>query len=92
MSDYSRPIRELPGLGPKSEKMLAAVGVTLIEQFLAADPYEIYARLKASEQMSGLNFLYAIIGAQQGVHWQQVARERKTEILMRLDDLGLAPK
>lgn len=40
----------------------------------------------------GLNSIYAIIGARENVSWLEVAKIRKTEILMRLDDLGLAPK
>jgi DNA transformation protein len=40
----------------------------------------------------GLNSIYAIIGARENISWLEVANTRKTEILMRLDDLGLAPK
>ncbi len=40
---------------------------------------------------TGLNSIYAILGAQQDVHWQEVARTQKYEILLRLDDMGLAP-
>jgi len=38
-----------------------------------------------------LNSIYAILGAQQDVHWQEIARTQKYEILLRLDDMGLAP-
>lgn len=40
----------------------------------------------------GLNSIYAIIGARENLSWLDVAKDRKVEILMRLDDLGLAPK
>jgi DNA transformation protein len=36
--------------------------------------------------------LYALIGAIEGRHWQEVKRERRTEILLRLDEMGLAPE
>lgn len=58
-------IRDLKGFGPKSEEILAEVGIISI---------------------------YAIIGAREGIHWQEVAKTRKEEILYKLDDMGLAPK
>ena len=84
-------IRDLPGLGQKSEDMLAQAGFYDVDEFLKTDPFIIYSRLKQSLPSVSLNFLYAIIGAQEGIPWQTIAKERKTEILMRLDDLGLAP-
>ncbi len=33
-----------------------------------------------------------LIGAIDGQHWQDVKRDRRTEILVRLDDMGIAPK
>lgn len=41
---------------------------------------------------AGLNSIYAILDARENIHWQEVARTRKSEILMRLDDVGLVPK
>lgn len=83
-------IRELNGLGPKSEEMLQKVGINSVEDFIDSDPFELYQRL-FDAGLANLNFLYAMIGAQEGMHWQEIARTRKTEILLRLDDLGLAP-
>jgi DNA transformation protein len=56
------------------------------------DPFELNSRLKAKVKGTGLNSIYAIIGAREDLHWQEVARTQKTSILMRLDDMGLAPK
>jgi DNA transformation protein len=80
------------GLGPKSQELLKTVGIETDEQFLAADVYEIYAQVKRQGLPLNLNLLYAMIGAQENKHWQDIKRERKMDILMRLDDLGLAPK
>lgn len=85
-------LRDLKGFGPKSEEILAKVDINSVEEFMRADPYDLYRRLKKEVKGTGLNSIYAIIGAQEGVHWQEVARERKTEILLKLDDMGLAPK
>ena len=85
-------IRDLKGLGPKSEKMLAKVGVDSVDEFMKSDPYRMYEKLVAEVKGVNRNFIYAIIGAQENISWQDIARERKTEILFRLDDMGLAPK
>ncbi|GAA5166675.1 TfoX/Sxy family DNA transformation protein [Viridibacterium curvum] len=81
----------LPGLGPKSRDMLARIGIHTAAQLQAADPYLVYARLHASEPGISLNLLYGLIGAIENRPWQDVAREQRTEILLRLDALGIAP-
>jgi len=85
-------LRQLKGFGVKSEEILAKVNINNVDEFMAADPYELYKDLKEKVPGTGMNSIYAIIGAQEDRHWQEVASERKTEILMRLDDMGLAPK
>lgn len=85
-------IRDLKGFGPKSEEILAVVNVHSVEDFMAVDPYELYRRLKKEVKGTGLNSIYAIIGAREDIHWQEVSKTRKTEILLRLEDMGLAPK
>ena len=85
-------IAGLGGLGPKSAAALAAIGITSVEQLRARDPFEVYALLKAKQSRTSLNFLYALVGALEGVHWQQIKKTRRTAILLRLDELGIAPK
>jgi len=84
-------LRDLKGFGPKSEEILAQVDMHSVEQFLNCDGFELYSALKKTVKGTGLNSIYAILGAQQDVHWQEVARTQKYEILLRLDDMGLAP-
>lgn len=84
-------LKDLNGFGPRSEEILADVGVHTVEDFMAVDPYDLYARLKPLKGM-GLNSIYAILGARENLSWIEIKNTRKTEILMRLDDLGLAPK
>ncbi|TXH88177.1 MAG: transcriptional regulator [Rhodoferax sp.] len=83
------PVSDLPNLGQQSCKWLAAIGITTAEQLCAQDPFEVFVQLKETQPQLSLNMLYALIGAVEGMHWQQVQRERRAEILMRLDDLGL---
>ena len=85
-------LRDLKGFGPKSEDILANVDIHSVEEFMKVDPYELYAKLKDKVKGTGLNSIYAIIGAREDIHWQEVSRTRKEEILMRLDDMGIAPK
>ncbi len=84
-------IRDLKGMGPKSEQQLQVIGIKTVKQFMQEDPFDIYARLKTTADGISLNFLYAIIGAQEGLPWQAVAQQRRTAILLRLDDMGIAP-
>lgn len=85
-------LRDLKGFGPKSEEILAEVNINSVDDFMAIDPFELYKQLKLNVKGTGLNSIYAIIGAREGLHWQYVAKSRKEEILYRLDDMGLAPK
>ena len=88
----SQRLRDLKGFGPKSEIIFSEVGIHSVAEFMAIDPYDLYKKLKEQVKGTGLNSIYAIIGAREGVHWLEVSRNRKTEILMHLDDMGLAPK
>ncbi|NRB40817.1 MAG: TfoX/Sxy family DNA transformation protein [Pseudomonadales bacterium] len=85
-------IKDLKGLGPKSAAAINAIGITTVAEFMHTDAFVMYAQLKQLHSTASLNFLYAIIGAQENQHWQHIAKTQKTEILMRLDDMGLAPK
>lgn len=92
MTKSPKRLADLKGFGPKSEEILAQVGIESVEAFMNSDPYQLYAELKKNVKGTGLNSIYAILGAQQDKHWQEIKREMKEEILFRLDDLGLAPK
>lgn len=85
-------IDKLKGLGPKSQQMLATIGIMDDGSFLASDPFELYRRLKEAGTSASLNLLYGMIGAQENCHWQEVKATQRTTILLRLDDMGLAPK
>jgi DNA transformation protein len=88
----TKKIRDLKGFGPKSEEIFAQININSVEEFMAKDPYQIYKELKQKVKGTGLNSIYAILGAREDIHWLEISRTRKTEILMCLDDMGLAPK
>ncbi len=82
----SMPLRHLlPGLGPKSLAMLAAAGIpdrTALERLGAV---AAYLQVKRAGQPASLNLLWALEGALTGQHWQTVAREERTRLLLALD-------
>ena len=77
------------GLGPKSRGALATIGITTPEHLAQHDPFAVYARLKATRPGVSLNLLYALIGAVENRDWRDVARDDRTGILLRLQDMGL---
>ena len=79
-------IAHLQGLGPKSRDMLKVIGIVDVEQLIAADAFDLYVKLKSAFPSTSLNFLYAILGAQENRHWQEIKRERRLEIVLRLDE------
>ncbi len=80
------------GLGEMSWNALRSIGVNSPEALQARDPFDVYADLHRTKLSRNLNMLYALIGAKEGLHWQSVAKNRRTEILLRLDEMGIAPK
>lgn len=85
-------VASLKGLGPRSAEALRGIGIESIGELRARDPFEVYAELKDKVPGTSLNFLYALIGAIEDVHWQEIKRTRRTQILLRLDELGIAPR
>jgi DNA transformation protein and related proteins len=82
-------LSQLRGLGPASVVMLTSVGITRAAQLRKADLYQLYARIKSQHPRTSTNLLYAMMGAVDGMDWRDVAKERRTEVLMRLEDMGL---
>ncbi|HEY8876413.1 MAG TPA: TfoX/Sxy family DNA transformation protein [Roseateles sp.] len=80
------------GLGPRSREQLAAIGIHTPADLQAADAFEVYARIKARWPGASRNLVYALLGAQESRDWRDIARERRTEVLLRLDVMGLAPR
>lgn len=82
----------LRGLGPKSAAMLADAGFASPEALRSADPFVVFAKVKRVHPQTSLNLLYALIGAADDRDWREVARQERTTVLWRLDELGMAPR
>jgi len=85
-------VASLKGLGPKSSAALRSIGISSIEELRARDPFDVYAELKTNGPGTSMNFLYGLIGAIEDVHWQQIKRTRRASILLRLEEMGIAPR
>ncbi len=76
----------LPNLGPKSQQVLAEVGVTSLTDLHRLGAVAAYAKAKRANARVSLNLLWALEGALSGLPWQEVAREHRTSLLLALDD------
>jgi DNA transformation protein and related proteins len=88
-ADGGAALSELRGLGPASLQMLTRVGITSAAQLRKADLFKLYARIKQTHPRASINLLYAMIGAVEDMDWRAVAKDRRTEVLLRLDDMNL---
>jgi len=84
----SRELANLKNLGPRSLALLAAAGITSLEQLQQLGAVRAYARVKASGvNKASLNLLWALEGALSSEHWQVVAREHRLSLLLALEAL-----
>ena len=67
---------KLRNIGPKSAAWLRQVGLRTREDLAEAGTVEAYMRVRRAGFKPGLNLLYAIEGALNDCHWQQVPEPR----------------
>jgi DNA transformation protein and related proteins len=73
-------LRDLPNLGPASERMLTAAGIETPEELDRLGAVEAYRRALAAGAQPTLNLLYAIEAALLGLHWRDLPAERKQQL------------
>lgn len=79
-------LRDLPGLGPKSEALLIEVGIETPEALRELGAVRAFIKLKKEcSAKPSLNFLYAMVGAVEGESWLKVAKHEKGRLLMELE-------
>ena len=71
----------LRNLGPKSAAWLRQVGLRTRDDLAATGPVEAFMRVRRAGFRPGLNLLYAIEGALQDTHWQEVPEARRAELV-----------
>jgi DNA transformation protein len=79
-------LSSLPGLGPKSQAMLATAGITSAEQLRELGSVRVFAMVRRAGVRPSLNLLWALEGALTGQHWQRVAKESRTSLLLALEE------
>lgn len=84
-------LRDLPGLGPSSETILAAAGITTAEQLRTMGAVAAYVAVKRTGTPVSLNLLWALEGALTGQSWKEVARLHRTSLLLALGDAEGTP-
>jgi DNA transformation protein and related proteins len=80
-------ISSLPGLGPKSQEMLAAAGITSVDMLKQLGSVRAYAKVKQTGCKPSLNLLWGLESAISGLPWQEVAKTHRTSLLVALDAL-----
>ena len=88
-------IRDLRNLGPRSEGLLAQIGVRSAEELRRRGAVRAYVELKKAGLMSSLNMLWALAGAlepwPEGTHWREIARGgARLSLLLAVEDLEAA--
>ncbi len=82
-------LRQLKGLGAKSEKALNDIGILTAADLKTIGPVRAFIKLKnESITKPSLNFLYAMVGALEDIHWTAVAQKEKARLIMELEDFN----
>ena len=72
---------KLRNIGPKSAAWLRQVGLRSRADLEAAGTVEAFMRVRRAGFKPGLNLLYAIEGALNDCHWQEVPEARRGELV-----------
>jgi len=79
-------LRDLKGLGPKSEAYLSSVGINNPEELEDCGAVAAFMKMRSEGKISpSLNFLYAMIGALENRSWVDIAQNERESILMALE-------
>ena len=81
----AQAVADLPGLGPRSQAMLAGAGITRVAQLRHLGAVRAYRKVQATGANPSLNLLWALEGALTGLPWQVVAREHRLSLLFALE-------
>lgn len=77
---------KLRNIGPKSAAWLRQVGLRTREDLTAVGTVEAFMRVKRAGFKPTLNLLYAIEGALQDCHWQEISDQRRSELIVAADE------
>lgn len=72
---------KLRNVGPKSAAWLRQVGLHGRGDLEAAGPVDAFMRIKRAGFRPSMNLLYALEGALQDCHWQEVPQARREQLI-----------
>lgn len=78
-------LKDLPGLGPASQKMLEQAGITSVAQLQAMGAVACFVQVRRCGPRASLNLLWALESALTGEPWQEIARTQRTRLLLEMD-------
>ncbi len=81
---------KIRNIGPKSAAWLRQVGVRSNEDVRRLGAVEVYLRTRRAGFKSTLNLLYALGGAEDDCHWQDLNEERRQALVMAVEAAELA--
>jgi hypothetical protein len=84
--DSATPLTGMRNLGPGTAQWLASIRITTPSHLRRVGPIAAYVRLKRAHRSVSLNALYALVGAVEDVHWTEVRRTRRLDLLLAVDD------
>ena len=84
--DSNTSLTRLLNLGPKTAQWLASIGITTPTQLRRVGPIAAFVRLKRAHRGVSLNALYALVGAVEGLHWTEIRRTRRLDLLLAVED------
>ena len=76
---------KLRNIGPKSAAWLRQVGLRTQEDLVVAGPVDAFMRVKRAGFKPSLNMLYALEGALQDRHWQEIPEARRAELVAAVE-------
>lgn len=83
---------KLLNIGPKSAAWLRQVGVRTLEDLKKHGALGTFMKVKRAGFRPSLNLLYALAGAEQGVHWATLTPEYKSALVTEVNALDDAAK
>ena len=86
MRSREETVADLRNLGPKSRDWLASIGIHSAADLRAVGAVPAYVALKRARGGVSLNLLYALVGALEGMPWQDVRRTRRLELVLQVED------
>lgn len=82
----------LLNIGRKSAAWLRYVGVNTFDDLTQLGAVRAYLKVRNAGFKPGLNFLYALVGAEQGRSWTTLSMQEKDTLVKAVDEQSLVAK